>query len=109
EEKHHIPYENIFCIAFEEFEYLLASCEYHKVEPQDVLRYIVKQNKNPSTSAFMLGQHLRDYFKTIKNSTLVNESGLRIINRITSKFSMPTKQLIHADKAVNGDKLAAEH
>ncbi|EMD4288863.1 GapS1 family protein [Salmonella enterica] len=109
EEKHHIPYENIFCIAFEEFEYLLASCEYHKVEPQDVLRYVVKQNKNPSTSAFMLGQHLRDYFKTIKNSTLVNESGLRIINRITSKLSMPTKQQIHADKAVNGDKLAAEH
>ncbi|EOG9373020.1 TPA: hypothetical protein N5N97_001569 [Enterobacter bugandensis] len=90
EEKYQIPYDNIFCIAFEEFEYYLASCAFHKVSPVDVLKHIVQQNKDPLTSKFMFGDHLRHYFETVKNSTLVNNSGLRVIDRISSKLMPKT-------------------
>lgn len=86
EEKYQIPYGNIFCIAFEEFEYLLASCAFYKVTPIDVLKYIVIQNQEPLTSKFMFGDHLRHYFKKVKKSTIVNDAGLRSIDRIASKL-----------------------
>lgn len=86
EEKYQIPYENIFCIAFEEFEYLLASCAFHKIAPIDVLQYIVVQNRDPLTSKLMFGDHLKHFFKSVKNSTIVNDAGLRSIDRIASRL-----------------------
>lgn len=84
---YHIPKENIFCLAFDEFEYLLASCKYANVPPHLVLKYAVEKNKKPSSAAFLFAHHLRVFFDRVKNSDLVNEMGKKMVISISEKIS----------------------
>lgn len=83
---YHIPKENIFCLAFDEFEYLVASCKNANVSPSAVLKYAVEKNKEPSSAAFLFSQHIEQYFDRLTNSTLVNEMGIEMVQSILDRI-----------------------
>ncbi|MDH0313650.1 hypothetical protein N7410_20485 [Klebsiella pasteurii] len=83
---YHIPKENIFCLAFDEFEYLVASCKNAKVYPHEVLQYAVEKNKKPSSAAFLFAHHIESFFDRVINSDLVNEMGKKMVQSILDKI-----------------------
>ena len=84
---YHIPKENIFCLAFDEFEYLVASCKNAHVPPHMVLQYAVEKNKEPSSAAFLFSQHIESYFDRVINSDVVNEMGIKMVDSVLDKIS----------------------
>lgn len=86
EEDHRIPYENIFCLSFEEFEYLLASCEKYQKHISEVLDYAINKNKNPLTSSFFFIQHLQSFFGKIIPSDIVHKEGVDVLDTLASKL-----------------------
>ncbi|EEK2882924.1 GapS1 family protein [Escherichia coli] len=84
---YHIPKENIFCLAFDEFEYLVASCKNAHVPPHMVLQYAVEKNKEPSSAAFLFSQHIESYFDRVINSDVVNEMGIKMVDSVLEKIS----------------------
>ncbi|VGB06118.1 Uncharacterised protein [Klebsiella pneumoniae] len=83
---YHIPTENIFCLSFEEFEYLIASCKRFKIPPHEVLQSAVEKNKKPSSAAFLFSHHIEDYFDRVVNSVIVNEAGIKMVDSIINKL-----------------------
>ncbi|MCS3602966.1 hypothetical protein M2371_002189 [Buttiauxella sp. BIGb0471] len=83
---YHIPPENIFCLAFEEFEYLIESCRHEKTPPHLVLRFAANSNKTPSSAAFLFAHHIRNYFDKVIPSEIVNQAGLKVVNSIIEKL-----------------------
>lgn len=84
---YHIPKENIFCLAFDEFEYLVASCKNAHVPPHVVLQYAVEKNKEPSSAAFLFSQHIESFFDRVINSDIVNEMGKEMVQSVLDKIS----------------------
>lgn len=85
---YHIPTENIFCLAFDEFEYLIASCKSAKVPPHMVLRFAVENNNKPSSAAFLFSHHIENYFDRVTNSVAVNEAGLKMVRSISDQLTL---------------------
>lgn len=83
---YHIPKENIFCLAFDEFEYLVASCKNANVPPYVVLQYAVEKNKEPSSAAFLFSQHIERYFDRVINSHLINEMGKEMVQSVLNEI-----------------------
>lgn len=89
---YHIPKENIFCLAFEEIEYLVASCKNANVPPSAVLQYAVEKNKESSSAAFLFSQHIERYFDKPTNSRLVNEMGIEMVQSILDRIKPSSGQ-----------------
>lgn len=89
EDNYHISKENIFCLAFDEFEYLIASCKNANIPPHVVLQFAVEKNKNPSGAAFLFSHHIESYFDRVINSDLVNEMGRQMVQSVLDKIQPP--------------------
>ncbi|EGC2529000.1 hypothetical protein H9I84_004688 [Escherichia coli] len=85
-EEYQIPDENIFCISFEEFEYLLSSCKEYSKPVHVVLREAVVRNQTPSSAVFLFAHHIRDSFPKIRSSEIVRLAGLSEINHIVERL-----------------------
>ncbi|HID6425622.1 TPA: GapS1 family protein, partial [Escherichia coli] len=85
-EEYQIPDENIFCISFEEFEYLLSSCKEYSKPVHEVLREAVVRNQTPSSAVFLFAHHIRDSFPKIRSSEIVRLAGLSEINHIVERL-----------------------
>lgn len=81
-----IPYENIFCLSYEEFEYLLANCSEYGREISEVLDYAVLLNKDPLTASFFFKKHLEAFFKSLKPSSIVHQAGIRVFDELSEKI-----------------------
>lgn len=81
-EEYQISDENIFCISFEEFEYLLSSCKEYNKPVHEVLREAVVRNQSPSSAVFLFAHHIRDTFPKTRSSEIVNQAGLHELDQI---------------------------
>lgn len=91
-EEYQIPDEHIFCISFEEFEYLLSSCKVYNKPVHEVLREAVDRNKSPSSAVFLFAHHIRDTFPKTRSSEIVKQAGLNQLNQLieTLKQTIPS-------------------
>lgn len=80
--EYQIPDEHIFCISFEEFEYLISSCKEYNKPVHAVLREAVVRNQTPSSAVFLFAHHIRDSFPNTRSSEIVMNAGLREIDNI---------------------------
>lgn len=85
-EEYQIPDENIFCISFEEFEYLLSSCKEYAKPVHEVLREAVAKNQTPTSGIFLFAHHIQDSFPKTHTSEMVRLAGLNEINDIIERL-----------------------
>ena len=85
-QKEIIPYENIFCLAYEEFEYLLAACSKYNKELYEVLDYAIERNREPKTASFMFGLHLKAFFEKLVPSEIVYQEGVKVLGELASNI-----------------------
>lgn len=81
-EDYQISDENIFCISFEEFEYLLSSCKEYNKPVHEVLREAVVRNQSPSKAVFLFAHHISNTFPKTRSSEIVKQAGIRELDQI---------------------------